>query len=168
MTHLTLRSASVLLVNPHGQVLVVNRKSGQGVCMPGGKVEEDEDFCQAAAREAFEETGLRINPTRLLLIYQGLCPSEDGPGFDTATFLALHWEGDLGGGEPELNPRWGHWSDLVQNSPFSDYNLSMAHEGFLPYLQKHTSWTPKLDAWMQALMDNVDLMSRSTRKQRVA
>jgi 8-oxo-dGTP pyrophosphatase MutT (NUDIX family) len=157
MTDSNPRSASVLVINPQGQVLVVSRKSGNGVCMPGGKVDEGEDFICAATRETHEETGLHIPSSRLRLIYRGLCPSEDGRHFDTATFLALHWTGDLGGIEPELNPRWSDWSDLVNGSPFRDYNLAMAREGFFPYLQTHTKWTPQLDAWMQAFTDHVDL-----------
>ena len=130
--------------------------------MPGGKVEEEEDFPTAAARETLEETGLHIHPSRLFSIYRGPCPSEDGRSFDTITFLALHWEGELGGVEPELDPRWSNWDALIERSPFKDYNLAMACEGFFKYLQTHTHWTPNLDAWMHAFTEHVDLSHRSS------
>lgn len=157
-----LRGASVLLIDPNGQILLVNRKSGQGVCMPGGKLEDGEDFLDAAVRETFEETGLRIQRSRLVMIHRGVCTAEDGRQFDVSTFLAEHWDGHLEGQEPDITPRWGHWGELIQDSPFHDYNLSMALEGFLPYLHRHTHWTPKLDAWMGALSEHVDSKRKAT------
>lgn len=124
--------------------------------MPGGKLDPGEGFLEAAVRETFEETGLRIHPSRLKPLHRGLCIAEDGRHFDTVTYLADEWDGELGG-EPEMKPYWGEWSDLVENSPFNAYNLLVAREGFLPFLQQHAQWTPKLDAWMEALTDSIDL-----------
>lgn len=147
---------SVLLVNARGQVLLVHRKSGEGVCMPGGKLDPGEGFLEAAVRETWEETGLRVNPDRLKPLHRGLCIAEDGRHFDTLTYLTDEWEGELGG-EPEMRPYWGEWSDLVENSPFNTYNLLVAREGFVPFLQQNTQWTPHQDSWMQALTNSIDL-----------
>ena len=52
----------VLVENEQGQILVENRvdASYPGICLPGGHVEPKEAFTDAAVRETFEETGLKI------------------------------------------------------------------------------------------------------------
>ena len=54
-----------MVYDENGNILVENRKdpSWPGVSLPGGHVEPNEPFTQAAIRETFEETGLTItNP----------------------------------------------------------------------------------------------------------
>lgn len=52
----------VLVENEQGQILVENRvdASYPGICLPGGHVEPKEAFTDAAVRETFEETGLKV------------------------------------------------------------------------------------------------------------
>lgn len=160
------QSVSVLILNDQGELLVVNRKRGTGVCMPGGKVDPGENIYQAAVREIHEETGLAIKACDLQLIYQADCKSEEGVVFDCFTFLATRWQGDLGGQEPELAPRWGRWKDLVENSPFGAYNFHMARDGFVAHLGKHATWTHAMEQWLDCLMEDLDLHVPTGIKQR--
>ena len=66
--------AKILLVNPAGAVLVLRRSKTaprrplQGD-IPGGWVDEGEDFTAAAVRETQEETGIQLAMTDLQLVY---------------------------------------------------------------------------------------------------
>lgn len=69
----SIKFSNVFLVNPQGEVLVLRRTAGHptrplALDLPGGGLEEGEDFMQAAIREVHEETGLTIRPGSLELI----------------------------------------------------------------------------------------------------
>lgn len=63
MTEYARRSARVLLVDSGDRLLLM--RSGDLWFTPGGGIEAGEDTRQAAARELWEETGLRVPPDRL-------------------------------------------------------------------------------------------------------
>ena len=52
-----------------GKILLTKRDDFHVWCMPGGHIDAGETFPQAAVREAHEETGLAVAPTRLIGIY---------------------------------------------------------------------------------------------------
>ena len=52
-----------------GQVLLTKREDFEVWCLPGGAVDEGESPAHAAVREAFEETGLQVELTRLVGVY---------------------------------------------------------------------------------------------------
>ena len=62
----------ILVENEKGQLLVEDRKDPDwpGICFPGGHVEKEESFTEAAVRETFEETGLTITDPRLVGVKQ--------------------------------------------------------------------------------------------------
>ena len=77
--HVILRRAGrVLLLRRAGDVYA----TGQ-LCLPSGHLEHGESICQAAVREAFEETGIALGPATLrhvLSIHQrnpGTCRHPD-------------------------------------------------------------------------------------------
>ena len=142
--------ACVALLDEHGRVLLVHRKQGNGVCMPGGKVDPGEDIRRAAARELLEETGARVDVEHLVAILTGSCPSDGPMDHMTTTFLAARWQGTIGTGEALMRPYWGHWDDLIERSPFSAYNLAMLEQGLLPHLAGDHP-CPRRIRWRQAV-----------------
>ncbi len=66
-------SAGIIVLDPQDRVaLVRHRKPGvyDFWVAPGGGVEDGEDICAAASREAMEEAGLAVEPARLIAIEQ--------------------------------------------------------------------------------------------------
>ena len=60
-------AAGVLLFNTQGQLLILHPTYHNKFLIPGGVVELDESPQQAAEREVYEEIGLSIKMTRLLV-----------------------------------------------------------------------------------------------------
>jgi 8-oxo-dGTP pyrophosphatase MutT (NUDIX family) len=63
-----------------GQILLLNRSDGRGWCLPCGWVDVHESPVQAAVREVWEETGLRVEPA----VYAGI--SCKGPGKEAGLY----------------------------------------------------------------------------------
>ena len=68
---LLLPSVSVHVFDSAGRLLLVRQREGELWSTPGGLIEPDESPSDAAVREAWEETGLLIQPERLLGLYGG-------------------------------------------------------------------------------------------------
>lgn len=69
-------SAATLVVKD-GKILVGARLNGEGICGPGGHIEDGETPEQAARREALEEFGIQLGPVYCLGQLDGL-PEEYG------------------------------------------------------------------------------------------
>ncbi|AWN24623.1 NUDIX hydrolase [Deinococcus irradiatisoli] len=88
------------LLEREGKILLARRSNvsyGNGLWgLPGGHVEDDETLVQAAAREAFEEVGVRLDPAALTLLgmtrYVDASGEEVVRGLD-AFYLATRWKG---------------------------------------------------------------------------
>ena len=78
---------AVLGVRPHGSEVFF---------LPGGVPEEGETFAEAAAREAGEETGIRVPAAGLREVARVTAPAHGRPGW---TVLLVCFEGP-GDGEP--------------------------------------------------------------------
>lgn len=61
-------AASVAIIH-NGQILLTQRQDVEAWSLPGGRVEVGESVAETAIREAYEETGLKIQLTRLVGIY---------------------------------------------------------------------------------------------------
>ena len=57
----------VIVHNDHGQILLVRGFIGANWSLPGGGIEKGETPLQAAGRELFEETGIKLDIARLEL-----------------------------------------------------------------------------------------------------
>ncbi len=90
-----LKAAAVLLVRetPELEVFWVRRAprlafQGSFHAFPGGQLDAHEDVKVCAARELFEETGVRVDPTSLIDVGRWVTPAFAPRRFDTCFFLA--------------------------------------------------------------------------------
>ena len=68
-------TVGALVVNPRGEVLIVrSSKWGDKFTVPGGHIELGERAEDAIKREVKEETGLDVEPERLLLVQEAIYP----------------------------------------------------------------------------------------------
>ena len=63
--------AGTLILNDQNEVLLIKRTDNNMWGIPGGSCELGETFEEAAIREAFEETGLKINSLELFSVFSG-------------------------------------------------------------------------------------------------
>jgi nucleoside triphosphatase len=69
-------TVGALIVNPKGDVLIVRSiKWSDKFTVPGGHIELGERAENAIKREVKEETGLDVEPVKLLLIQQAIYPT---------------------------------------------------------------------------------------------
>ncbi|WP_086845515.1 NUDIX hydrolase [Amycolatopsis kentuckyensis] len=93
-----------LLFIHDGQLLLTRRKGGYGDGMwhlPSGHLEPGESLVDAAAREAAEEVGLRLNTSDLTLVHS-VHVRDSGPEPRLGFFFAVNaWHGEPTNLEPE-------------------------------------------------------------------
>ncbi|AQT76836.1 NUDIX hydrolase [Streptomyces sp. fd1-xmd] len=81
--------ATCVAFNDAGHVLVTRRRSPERWELPGGLVDPQESFHEAAVRETYEETGVLVEVNGLVGVYQH--PSR---GILAGLFLATALSGD--------------------------------------------------------------------------
>ena len=89
---LLMPTAAAIIRDDRGWVLLIRRGDGRGWSLPGGIMEPGERIVDCAVREAWEETGLEVEPVRLVGIYSDPAfthvtfPNGDQAHFVSATF----------------------------------------------------------------------------------
>jgi 8-oxo-dGTP pyrophosphatase MutT (NUDIX family) len=95
---------AAVIWDSHRQKILLTRRADNGKwCLPGGGMESGESAAEAVEREVFEETGLRVRPTRLIGIYTSpdlIIEYNDGNRFQ---LVAMSFEAELVGGELGLS-----------------------------------------------------------------
>ncbi len=66
---LRIGSCAIIFDEARGKVLLTKRSDNGLWCLPGGKMEPGESIEECCRREVLEETGLQIEPKRLVAIY---------------------------------------------------------------------------------------------------
>ena len=98
-TVLEVPTVSVLTFDERDRVLLVRHVEGDDWTTPGGMIEPYELPADAAVREAWEETGLVVELTRLVGVFGGpLCTSTYANG-DKLSWVSTVFEGRRIGGE---------------------------------------------------------------------
>ncbi len=106
-----------LIIN-EDRVLLVKRGSEPGIgtwSIPGGLVEVGEHLEDAVKREVFEETGLIVNPTDLVVLVERIFKDENGRvkyHYIIADYLCPVSEGDLKAGSDAWEVIWAKQGDL--------------------------------------------------------
>ncbi|MEX0935144.1 MAG: NUDIX domain-containing protein [Candidatus Paceibacterota bacterium] len=103
-----------IMIKKGNSVLLGHRKARkektESWTFPGGAVDYGETCHDAAVREMYEETGLKVNS----LSFIGLIDDFDGAGHEhwiTVNFLCEDFSGELEVKEPHKIEGW-HWRDL--------------------------------------------------------
>ncbi|MHB8788815.1 MAG: NUDIX domain-containing protein [Desulfobulbaceae bacterium] len=87
-----------IIIEIEGGIVLIERKNPPfGWALPGGFVDYGESFEQAAAREAFEETGLRVTLTRQFHTYSD--PGRDPRQHTASTVFIATAAGTPQGGD---------------------------------------------------------------------
>ena len=111
-------AACVLIVSKDGKILAVSRRDDPTMWgLPGGKVDPGETPAEAAERELFEETGLKVTGLKHVFTRPG-----DEGGYTTYTFTGQA-SGMINTNEEGLI-RWVTPQVLMspETSPFASYN----------------------------------------------
>jgi 8-oxo-dGTP pyrophosphatase MutT (NUDIX family) len=92
-------SVSVLVFDAQGRVLLARHAETGRWVIPGGSVEPHEPPADAAVREMWEETGLHVEPTRVLGVYGGPELHVTYANGDQVSYLTTVFEGRVLGGD---------------------------------------------------------------------
>ena len=113
--------AVTCIVPRNGKVLMIRRGTDQGYGLwglPGGYVDRGEVVEQAAAREVWEETGLKVEPGDLIGLF-----SESGDPVIVAVFVASEIGGELEPGPEALEVGFFPVDDLPELAFPRDQNV---------------------------------------------
>ena len=96
---LLLPSVSAHIFDEGGRLLLVRQKDGNVWSTPGGSIEIDESPADAVVREAWEETGLHVEPVRIASVYGGPEFIVRYPNGDETQYVIIAFECRVTGGE---------------------------------------------------------------------
>ena len=96
-------AAAACIRDAGGRLLLARRADTSEWVPPGGFMDLGESIAETAAREAYEETGLHIEPTRLVGVYSGREHQYTYPNGDKIQGCASLFECRVTGGELRLD-----------------------------------------------------------------
>jgi len=131
---LLLPSATGILYDAAGAILLVRQREGDVWSTPGGVVEPDESPAEAVIREVREETGLDVRPVRVLGVFGGPAFVVCYPNGDESQYVMTVFECSVVGGkaapdhDETIELRW------VGPAEFATLAVSTWTRGVLPRL----------------------------------
>ena len=114
-------AVDIIIELPNGIVLIKRKNPPAGWALPGGFVDYGESLEGAAVREAFEETGVKVDLIRQLYTYSD--PSRDRRHHTLSTVFIAHGHGEPSAGTDAASVR-------VVTPPWPT-PLAFDHEGIL-------------------------------------
>lgn len=96
---LMLQAASVAIFNERGEILLAQNADGRWMTI-GGAIDPDETPADAAVREAWEETGLLVEPFRVIGVFGGPEFHVTYANGDRVLYTAILFEARVVGGTP--------------------------------------------------------------------
>lgn len=125
------QAAGVLVVNDEGRILLGQRSDNGLWACPGGHVDGDESFEEAALRELREEAGIvGRNPSELV--------HKTYRGYNSKTFLVKAFKGKLKSNGEMNNLKWHHIADVPWNK-LTDYTADAIQALFKENLNKYSN-----------------------------
>lgn len=103
-----------------GRIVMVRRGKPPALgewSIPGGLVEVGETLTEAVAREAFEETGLTVEPGELVELLERIFPDAGGRiryHYVLADFLCRVTDGELRPGSDVVEAKWVYPDELSE------------------------------------------------------
>ena len=126
--------ASCILIVENGNFLAVSLKHDKtDFNLPGGKVERNETFTQAAVRELKEETGLSVNESDLILLHENYDIGYNQK-FYVKTYLSEKYTGEIYTDESGI-VKWLPLEELKNSKSWVKYNTEVYNK-YLAYIKK--------------------------------
>jgi 8-oxo-dGTP pyrophosphatase MutT (NUDIX family) len=135
-------SASAIVADEHGRILLVKRRDNTLWALPGGGHDIGESIEQTAIREVKEETGLDVEVTRLVGIYTNPAHVVAFTDGEVRQQFSLCFTTKLRGGELAIDHEstdiaWSEPADIEQLDMHPSMRLRIQHylnQGDQPYL----------------------------------
>lgn len=153
-TRLLLPSVTALVHNDAGALLLVRQRDGGVWSTPGGVMEPDETPADPVVREAWEETGLMVEPRRVFGVYGGPEFIVRYPNGDASQYVMIVFECAVTGGalrpDEDETTEARYWTaEEAAALPMSAWLSTMIHTFFTQPAETDflpPSWQPAADS----------------------
>lgn len=132
--------AAAIIRNDKGQILLQKRADNLRWGLPGGGVEPGEEPADAAVRETYEETGLRVIPISLVGVFGGKMQVIAYANGDKSAYISITFECRIVGGEINPDPdetlgvQWFNPDNLPENIvPHHVRRIQSLLDGNIPF-----------------------------------
>ncbi len=113
-------SASTVVRDDHGRLLLARHSDGDLWVLPGGALDPGESPADTAIRETWEETGLLVEPLRILGVYSGPDFALTYANGDTVLYVIIVFEAKVMGGHLQPDGEEVVELEFVQPDQFGD------------------------------------------------
>jgi 8-oxo-dGTP pyrophosphatase MutT (NUDIX family) len=129
-----LPSVAGIVFDEHGRILLVLHRDGDVWSVPGGTIEPEELPADALVREVWEESGLHVQPRRILGVFGGAaCTLQYGNG-DRSNYVITIFECEVLGGTLNADSDETCGAAFVGAGELGGYRLSAWLRDVLPGL----------------------------------